>query len=312
MSRWYTSSCSECGGDVFYLPEWSNVPKFCKECKIRNDAKWKVVSCKDCGTSFKVCIDWDKKPDFCKFCHERNKVKWKSKSCGSCGTKIDYHEDWENIPKFCKSCNEKRQAMWLKKNCRDCGDEFSYYKDWKNIPNFCKKCNDNFRKGWVDLVCANDDCRARFHFNINWLTSKQVILEYCDNCVSHEYAYLLRQYQSCRSYKLRTDLEFNSRGNQAEHIMRGSTGSHCWTGKFSAMNLQDIINVAAELARSTRGRVLEFVDKRNGNLIKYDDSSKLVVIFDHDRIVTIYLIQQGLHAVHGKLNRPDDTGWKGV
>ena len=65
---WLKTSCDECHCEVFYLPEWDNIPNLCKSCK---DSKWHIKDCLNCSSIIRYHEDWKVIFDLCDTCRKK-------------------------------------------------------------------------------------------------------------------------------------------------------------------------------------------------------------------------------------------------
>ena len=134
---------------------------------------WYTVNCEECGKEIPVHEDWSNPPRFCKECKERKAAEWYEKSCESCGTTISVHRDWDNPPKYCKKCN----SIYTPKNisCRKCGKSFTISttlqikckeRGW-DLPSQCRECkqDDLLIKGAIGHCGTNIHLPLRQQLN---------------------------------------------------------------------------------------------------------------------------------------------------
>lgn len=192
MSRWLETHCGWCHTTIAYLPEWSHIPEYCRDCnewlekdclnprcpgKIKYKVYWSnirdycdcrgwyEIKCAHCYQYFNINDQWDNKPEYCQSCRE-----WKEKACGNihCSGKVRYKEFWDNKPEYC-TCKG-----WYEVSCSNshCNGTVSVHSSWRNPPKYCN-C-----KGWYSTRCANSKCSQEVSNHIEWSHPKT----HCDTC----------------------------------------------------------------------------------------------------------------------------------
>ena len=141
---------------TYPVDKGGNPPQYCASCraqmKAERDAKWRTKPCGECGCELKYNVDWTNIPNYCPSCKEKKRLerekqqaKWREKSCKNCGATIKYNIDWHQIPELCKSCIAKAKAKWKEKPCQRCQTTIKYHVDWQRIPDLCKQCAEKAR-----------------------------------------------------------------------------------------------------------------------------------------------------------------------
>ena len=66
--KWKTKKCEckcGCNKEIRYRIDWSNIPKFCKDCRDEQRRKRRETICVSCGDTFFYNADRIKIPKFC-------------------------------------------------------------------------------------------------------------------------------------------------------------------------------------------------------------------------------------------------------
>ena len=193
MSQWLETHCGWCHTTIAYLPEWSHIPEYCRDCNewLEKDClnphcpgriKYKVywsnihdycdcrgwyeIKCVSCYQYFRINDQWDNKPEYCPSCRE-----WKERNCANrhCNGKVRYKEFWDNKPDYC-TCKGWYEARCGNSNCRN---SISVHSSWSNIPEYCKDCN-----SWHEKACATSGCTEKVSYKPLWSNPP----DYCDTC----------------------------------------------------------------------------------------------------------------------------------
>src|SRR3989344_4659103 len=129
MSKWSDGFATQCGHEVFIHEDWNSPPKYCSDCKAKNDAKWTEVQCSagGCTNTFRVCLEWNNPPKYCQEC--KNRYYAQNLACSICsdsfvwsiGSQIKARENHWEAPQKCPTCrNFIKQNLPVQINCTFC------------------------------------------------------------------------------------------------------------------------------------------------------------------------------------------------
>lgn len=157
MPKWSDGFASECGHKIFIHEDWNSPPKYCPDCKAKNDAKWVETQCSasNCTNKFKICLEWTNPPKYCQGC--KNQYYAQNLVCSICsnsfvwsiGSQIKAKENHWEAPQKCPICrNFIKQSLPIQINCRFCYNMIEWtsfqqlmeqHKGWQRTT-VCQEC----------------------------------------------------------------------------------------------------------------------------------------------------------------------------
>ena len=160
MSKWSDGFATQCGHEVFIHEDWNSPPKYCSDCKAKNDAKWTEVQCSagGCTNTFRVCLEWNNPPKYCQEC--KNRYYAQNLACSICsdsfvwsiGSQIKARENHWEAPQKCPTCrNFIKQNLPVQINCKFCYNIIEWmpfqqlmegHQGWQKIT-VCKECKED-------------------------------------------------------------------------------------------------------------------------------------------------------------------------
>lgn len=130
-SDWYESYCSSCIAVIYIHKDWVNPPRYCRECKDKQQARWIMRPCKRCKNDMPICLEWSTPPEWCESC--RSEYPPKKVTCRRCkekfiissGLQIKAKELKWNLPTQCQTCRALPAPSKPSRSARSAGSYLS-------------------------------------------------------------------------------------------------------------------------------------------------------------------------------------------
>ncbi len=269
MSRWLERSCNNCYAPIAYLPEWTNIPEYCPDCR-----EWKYKDCLNshCPGQVKYKVYWRNVSDYCE-CRG-----WYEKKCECCYHNFKVNHQWDNIPDYCSSCRE-----WKEKSCANlhCTGKVRYKEFWGNKPEYCS-C-----KGWYKKQCDNPHCNGNVDVHSSWSSLPRYCScrgQYTANCANAKCRNVVTKHHDSKNQKELCDTchKMSRRSGYVE-IVKG-TEMEKWLQGCKSGNVKDYgFHFHVTLYHGDGGHVSGDIDKYSteswnvhGTLYIYDERGKKV------------------------------------